>query len=436
MRAKRLFGIAVVGVITAALAACGTSGPAGETSDGGGSATAGDEGGSLNLWYLSDNPTVEGAMARFEADNPGWTVNLTATPNDQYKTKLRVGLGTENGPDVFLNWGGSDLVEYNKSDLILPLDDMIESKNLPDVFSAGVIGQGKVGDTLFALATAVEASMVWYNTSIFDELGLSEPTTWSEFLDIIAKTKDAGYTPIAMANATQWPGSQWWSELVTLSCGPDFWATIATDTPAIALDDPCVVDANQKIVDLVNAGAFNQGFNGLDYDKGESRQLFWSGKAAMNHMGNWTLTSAKDEAPDMLDTMDFFLVPAWDGAKGTSEMMTGGLAPMYSVASTTANPEMAKEVLWYLVNAEAANDIAQLGRVPVYKDTTIPDPLVKKVSDAIGAAPALAPWPDHVLAPEWTTEMLQQTQNLFGLATTPEDAAKAMQAMYEQVSGQ
>lgn len=424
MRAHRFLAAAAAAVTAAALAACGTSGP-------------GDKGGggdkTLNLWYLSDNPTVPDAAKRFEQANPGWKVNLTDTPNDQYKTKLRVGLGTANGPDVFFNWGGSDLVEYKKSNLIVPLDDLMQQKKLADVFSPAVLKQGQVDGTQYALATAVEASMVWYNKDIFAKLHLSVPTTWDQFLDVIAKTKAAGYIPIAMANATQWPGSQWWSELVALSCGPDFWATIGTASPKIRLDDPCVVAANQKIVDLVKAGAFNQGFNGLDYDKGESRQLFWSGKAAMNHMGNWTLTSAKDEAPEMLSKMDFFKVPAWEGAKGTTDMMTGGLAPMYSVAATTKAPDKAKELLYYLVDQNSANDIAKLGRVPVYKGTEITDPLVKKVSDAIASAPALAPWPDHVLEPEWTTEMLQDTQSLFGLNMSPQDAAKKMQAKYEQV---
>jgi raffinose/stachyose/melibiose transport system substrate-binding protein len=424
MKAHRYLTAAIAAALTVALAACGTKGPS--DAGGGGSKT-------LNLWYLSDNPTVPGAAKRFEAANPGWKVNLTDTPNDQYKTKLRVGLGTANGPDVFFNWGGSDLVEYKKSNLIVSLDDLVQQKKFADVFSPAVLKQGQVDGTQYALATAVEASMVWYNKDIFAKLGLSAPTTWEQFLDVIAKTKAAGYTPIATANSSQWPGSQWWSELVALSCGPDFWATIGSGSPKIKLDDPCVVTANQKIVDLVKAGAFNKGFNGLDYDKGESRQLFWSGKAAMNHMGNWTLSSAKDEAPDMLSKMDFFTVPAWAGAKGTSTMMTGGLAPMYSVAGTSKSPDKAKELLNYLVDQNAADDITKLGRVPVYKGTQISDPLVKKVSDAISAAPALAAWPDHVLAPEWTTEMLQDTQSVFGLSLSPQEAATKMQAKYAQL---
>jgi raffinose/stachyose/melibiose transport system substrate-binding protein len=425
MNARRSLAAAASTVLIAALAACGTSGPGD---------TGGGDDKTLSLWYLSDNPTVPDAAKRFEKANPGWKVKLTDTPNDQYKTKLRVGLGTPNGPDVFFNWGGSDLVEYEKSNLIVPLDDLVQEK-LDGVFSPSVLKHGQVDGTQYALATAVEASMVWYNKEIFEELDLEVPTTWDEFLKVIEKTKAAGYIPIAMANATRWPGSQWWSELVALSCGPDFWATISTPSPKIRLDDPCVVEAHQRIVELVRAGAFNEGFNGLDYDKGESRQLFWSGKAAMNHMGNWLLTSAKEEAPEMLSKMDFFTVPAWEGAKGTSDMMTGGLAPMYSVAATTKAPEKAKELLYYLVDQQSAKDIAELGRVPVYKGTEIPDPLVQKVADAINAAPALAPWPDHVLEPEWTTEMLQTTQDLFGLTVSPEEAAKRMQAKYDQLRG-
>ncbi len=423
MKTQRFLAVAAATLMAVALTACGTSGPS----------SGGTDGQTLTLWYLSDNPTVPKAVDRFKKANPGWKVTLTATPNDQYKTKLRVGLGTANGPDVFFNWGGADLIEYKKSNLVVSVDDLVTQKNLKDVFSPAVLTQGQVDGAQYALATAVEASMVWYNTEIFHKLGLSVPKTWDEFLNVIAKTKAAGYTPIAMANSTQWPGSQWWSELVALSCGPDFWATIGTDSPKIKLDDACVVAANQKIVDLVKAGAFNQGFNGLDYDKGESRQLFWSGKAAMNHMGNWTISSARDEAPEMLKKMDFFTLPAWSGAKGTTDMMTGGLAPMYSVAGTTKAPEKAKELLYYLVDQSAADEITKIGRVPVYKGTQIDDPLVKKVSDAISAAPALAAWPDHVLEPEWTTEMLQDTQSVFGQSMSPQAAAKAMETKYEQV---
>lgn len=426
-RPKKL-GIALVAILaTTALAGCVP--------------TAGDSGGgegdgkTLDLWYLSDNPTVPEAVKRFEDANPDIKVNMTDTVNDQYKTKLRVGLGTPNGPDVFLTWGGASLNEAAASDLVVPVDDLVEDKGYKDDFSEAVLAQGAADGKQYALPSAVEASMVWYNTEIFKELGLTAPTTWDEFMSTIAATKAGGYTPIAMANATQWPGSQWWSELVALSCGPDFWATIATPTPKIQFTDPCVIEAHKKIQELTAAGAFNDGFNGLDYDSGESRQLFYSGTAAMNHMGNWTVSSAREEAPEMLEKMDFFTVPAWDGAKGTSDMMTGGVAPMYAISKSTDNVDAAKELLSYLVDEQASAEMAGIGRVPVYAGVGIDDPLVQKVSDAISNAPAIAAWPDQLLAPELSTEMLVQVQSLFGGDATPEGAAEAMQAVFDKLNG-
>jgi raffinose/stachyose/melibiose transport system substrate-binding protein len=435
MRQRRMIGVLASAAIAGGLlAGCVPTAETGEPG-GGGAGGGGDEGATLNLWYLSDNPTVPDAVERFEEANPGVTVNLTDTVNDQYKTKLRVGLGTPNGPDVFFTWGGASLAENAASGLVVPAGDMVAEKGFDEAFSEAILAQGQVDGEQYALPTAVEASMVWYNTEIFDELGLSAPTTWEEFLEVIQATKDAGYTPIAMANATQWPGSQWWSELVALSCGPEFWATIASEDPAIPFDDECVVAAHEKIVELVEAGTFNDGFNGLDYDSGESRQLFWSERAAMNHMGNWTLGSAAEEAPEMLEKMDFFTVPAWDGAEGSSDMMTGGLAPMYAISSTTEHPEMAKELLSYLVDEQAARDIVGLGRVPVYAGVEIDDPLVQRVADAISEASAIAPWPDQLLEPELSTEMLSQVQSLFGGDATPQEAAEAMQAVHERLQG-
>ena len=426
---KKLVIAAVVAIFSAStLSGCV---PTASTGGGGGGGGGGDN--TLDLWYLSGHTTVPDAVERFENANPDIKVNLTATPNDQFKTKVRVGLGTANGPDVFHTWGGATLAENAASHLVVPIDDVLEDNDFATSISPAILELGQVDGVQYGLPLAIEASMVWYNTEIFDELALTPPTSWDEFLSVTAATKAAGYTPIAMANATQWPGAQWWSELVALSCGPDFWATIATDAPKFQFNDACVVAANEKIVELVAAGAFNDGFNGLDYDSGESRQLFWSGTTAMNHMGNWTVSSAAEEAPEMLEKLDFFTVPAWDGAAGTSDMMTGGVSPMFAISSSTSNEGAAKKLIAFLADEQAAADIASSGRVPVYNEVEIDDPLVQKVADTIANASAIAPWAEQLLAPELASEMMVQVQSLFGGDATPQEAADAMQATFEKL---
>ncbi len=433
MPTRKKLGIAAAVAVLSASALAGCV-PTASTGGGGGGGGGGGEN-SLDLWYLAGHTTVPDAAARFEEENPDIKVNLTEIPNDQFKTKIRVALGTANGPDVFHTWGGAPLAENAASDLVVPIDDVVEDNGFADAISPAILELGQVEGVQYALPLAIEASMVWYNTEIFDELGLTPPTTWDEFLSVIEATKEGGYTPIAMANATQWPGAHWWSELVALSCGPDFWSTIGTDAPAFQFNDDCVVAANERIVELVDAGAFNEGLNGLDYDSGESRQLFWSETAAMNHMGNWTVSSAVEEAPEMVEKMDFFTVPAWDGAAGTSDMMTGGISPAFAISSATSNEEAAKKLVAFLVNEDAAADVAASGRVPVYSGVKTEDPLVQKVADSIANAPAIAPWAEQLLAPELATEMMGQVQSLFGGDATPQEAADAIQATSEKLQG-
>lgn len=430
MKASRL--TAAGGLMIAAAVALSGCAPAG-AGEGAGDGAA-EESNEITLWYISDaEEIVAAAVERFEADNPDITVNAVGYANDELKTKVAVGFGTPSGPDVFHTWGGGEFETFVDAGQVANLDEFAAEQGFDTSIGAGALGAGQVDGEQYAIPAIFDASMVWYNTEIFAELGLTTPTTWEEFLDVITAVKDAGLVPIAMANRAQWPGSHWWSEIVALACGPEAVPAIAAGTGDFS--DPCFVEAGERIQELVNAGAFNEGFNGLDYDSGESRQLFWSGQAAMNHMGNWTISAAESEAPEMLEKMDFFTVPAWEGAAGTGDMMTGGVGMMWAAASDNRNLEASTSLIAYLSDAETGQVIADAGRVPAISGPTISNPLTARVAEAIAAAPAISLWPDQFLAPEVSQAMLVQVQALFGLETTPEDAAAVLQQTLESVRG-
>ena len=69
---------------------------------------------------------------------------------------------------------------------------VIKNVMQPDgaVYVAGFTQSGNVGATAFV-----------YNKDIFDEVGVSVPKTWAEFLDIQSKIKAAGYTPFLQPTA-------------------------------------------------------------------------------------------------------------------------------------------------------------------------------------------------------------------------------------------
>jgi len=419
--------VALAGVLMTACSPGGDS-TATSTKDAGGDTSAPK---AVSIWYLADAVGVEEAIKRFKVNNPDVQVDAQKYAADQYKTKLQVALGTKNGPDVFHTWGGGDFKTYVKAGQVADLGSLDGLAGASDGISAAALKTGRFDGAQYALPVTVEASMIWYRTDIFTKLGLTPPKTWPDFLRVIAKTKDSGLVPIAMANKPRWPGTHWWSELVAQTCGPDFVQQVTEG--AASFDDPCVVKAHGHIQELVDAGAFNEGFNGLDYDPGESRQLFWSGKAAMNHMGNWTISSAREEAPAVLKTMAMFTLPAVPGAKVSNAAMTGG-TNLFAVSKAAKNTKAAAGLLTELTNQKHAEALAAGGRIPVREGVKVQDPLLQQVADAMTEAPALTPWPDQFLAPAVAEVLLAQTQALFGKQTTPEAAAKALSAAQAKLS--
>jgi raffinose/stachyose/melibiose transport system substrate-binding protein len=425
-RVKSIAAVAVAVALVVVVAGCS---PSASTSDTGeyGSDT-------VSLWYISDaEPIVAPAIARFEAENPGVTVDATAYANDDLNTKLTVALGTKAAPDVFVQRGGSFLDAQVKAGQLASLDSVVADGGLADSIGKGSLATGQIDGSQWAVPVLSDSSMVWYNTEIFAQKNVSVPTTWEEFIQVIKTLKADGVTPIAMANKTQWPGLHWWSEIVTLACGPDVLAGIGASDTKYDFTDPCFVEAGKRIQELVEAGAFNEGFNGLDYDTGESRQLFWSGTAAMNHMGNWTVAAALAEAPDMVSKMDFFTVPAWSGAKGSTDMMTGGIGMAWSVTQKSGDSANALALVSYLSDAKTGQVAADNGRIPVIAGVSLADPLLGKVAEAINKASAFQQWPDVVLDPTLATAVYDQSQALFGLETDPQSAADALQAALDEV---
>ena len=55
---------------------------------------------------------------------------------------------------------------------------------------------------------------IFYNKTIFAELGLEVPETIDELEDVCAKLKENGITPFSLANASKWTGSMYYMYLV------------------------------------------------------------------------------------------------------------------------------------------------------------------------------------------------------------------------------
>ncbi len=175
------------------------------------------------------------------------------------------------------------------------------------------------------------------------------------------------------------------------------------------------------IQDLVNRGGFVEGFNGLDIDTGQSRQLLYAGKAAMELMGSWNLSTMRAENPEWVEAnLDFFPFPAVEGGEGDPSNVVGTIGDnFYSISSVCPYPEEAFKMIQYLIDDASVAERGPAGRIPPVVGFSTEDPKQQALIDLIGNASSVQLWYDQYLPPELGEVHKDTMQALFGLEPRP-----------------
>jgi raffinose/stachyose/melibiose transport system substrate-binding protein len=387
----------------------------------------------ITLWHIqvtgSGPALIEQAVERFMADHPDVNVENVPLQNDPFKTKLKVAMGAGDAPCVFPSWGGGPLYEYVQAGQIVDLTEWMNQDNYKDRFVDASLSVVTFDDKIWGVPVENTAvAVVFYNKQIFEENGLTPPQTYEELLDVVATLKEAGIAPFALANKTKWPCSMYYMYLVDRLGGPDVFRAAATRTGG-SFEDPVFIQAGEVLQELVNEGAFVEGFNGLDYDTGQSRTLMYSGKAAMEIMGTWNVSTIKSENPEFYEnSLGFFSFPAIADGEGDPNNVVGTVGDnFYSISTTCEHPEEAFQLIQYLIDDESVSQRGTEGRVPPVKGFTTDDPVLQEIITMVEKAPSVQLWYDQYLPPELGEVHKDTSQALFGLTMTPEEAAKTME---------
>ena len=383
------------------------------------------------IWHIQTMAPelIQNAVDRFMAKNTDVEVEVVPVQDDALKTKLKVAMGAGNTPDIFPHWTGGPMVEYIKSGQIMDLTEMMNKDNYKDYFLDAGISQATYNDRIWAVPVeGVAIGVIFYNKQIFKDLNIAIPKTYDELIKIIKLIRSKGIAPFALANKTKWTGSIHYMYLVDRLGGPEVFSN-AANREGGSFEDEVFIKAGVMLQDLVKIGAFNEGFNGLDYDTGQSRTLIYSGDAAMELMGNWDLTSYSSENPEFFkNNLDFFLYPAIEGGKGNPKDVVGTIGDnFYSISSTCKYPEEAFRLIQFLIDEESVKERAAAHRIPPIKGFTPEAPTEQKIMSMLEDASSVQLWYDQYLPPELGEVHLDTCQALLGLVMTPEEAAKTLE---------
>jgi raffinose/stachyose/melibiose transport system substrate-binding protein len=313
---------------------------------------------SIDIWHIQSTGNgpklIQDAVDRFTAANPNVKVENVPLQNDPYKTKIKVAMGAGNPPCIFPTWGGGPLYQYVQAGQVVDLTELMNKDNYKDRFVEASFSSVTFDNKIYGVPVENTAiAIVFYNKAIFKEHGLEPPKTSDELLNVIDTLTKAGVAPFALANKTKWPGSMHYMYLVDRLGGPEVFAKAATRSGG-SFEDPAFVKAGEMLQDLVNRGAFAEGYNGLDYDTGQSRTLMYSGKAAMELMGTWNIPTTKAENAEFYqDSLGFFPYPAIADGKGDPSNVVGTVGDnFYSISTACKNPDEAFKLIQYLIDDE------------------------------------------------------------------------------------
>jgi raffinose/stachyose/melibiose transport system substrate-binding protein len=420
--------IGAAATVSLALAACGSATGSGNAS----SSSTKASGTTVTMWLVTTGPSpantaLSNLAAAFDKSHPGDHINISFVENQSYKTKIQLAMGAGNPPTMFWTWGGGILEQYIKAGDVQSLGNPTWASS----FLPSSLGAVTFNGQLYGVPVeGTQPVYFFYNKQIFAKYHLTFPTTFTGLLSAVRTLKSHGIAPISLANGDQWPGLMYLEYLTDRIGGPAVAQALQSNTPS-GWSNPAVTKALTDIQQLAKAGAFQTGYDSLKFSGGGSDALVYSGKAAMQLMGDWDISSVlgSDKSFVTGGNLGMGSFPSVDGGTGNPADLAGNTASYVGIAShaTAVQKAVAQAFLQdALPSTSYARAEVGAGEVPVTKgasglfagqsiaafDTNIYDSVLK--------APSFQYSWDQAMTPKVATVMLTNLAQVFELTETPQ----------------
>ena len=369
----------------------------------------------ITLWDIStEDPSktiCEDAVARFTADYPNIKVNEVHQQNDNYKQQLVVAMSSKQAPEMYIHWGGGPMAEYYKSGFVNDLTDMFNTYDHPDFIDAAVAQSSFDGKVLAIPFGGLSGCDIFYNKTIFEEVGIEVPQTIDELEAACDKLLQAGYVPFSLANGSKWTGSMYYMYLVARHSGNDEFNAAYAQENGGSFTSEAFIWAGEKIQDWVEKGYFNEGFNSLVTDNGEDRALLYDNTCAMMLHGSWQERSIMADSQEWADAnLGVFRFPedAEAKEKGVPQNVEIGTAIgngfSFNCWKEDGSVDQEKLDACYVLATQYFNDdtynndqMTKAQTIPSIKgyEDKIDDPLMKTIADVFFNASNVQLWYDQ-----------------------------------------
>ncbi|MGH3703423.1 MAG: ABC transporter substrate-binding protein [Agromyces sp.] len=382
------------------------------------------------------NEQMEQLNAAFMEKYPNVTIDRNSQSFDDLATTLRLALTDADAPDVVqANNGRNTMGQFVAAEQLRPLDDYAEAYGWGDRFSSSVLQYSTYSDdakvfgdgSLYGLPQVGEVVGIFYSKSKLEGLGLEVPTDWSEFDAALKAAKAAGETPMQLGNIEKWPALHVFGPLQGDYVDAEVITDLGLGNAGQSWTTPENVEAASALQGWVDAGYFNDGVNGTDYDA--AWQALAGGDGVFLIGGSWL---AADLGDAMGDDVGFFIPNTGDGTPAT----TGGTGLPFTITSAADNTDVAAAYLDFITSDEAMDVLAETGNLPVNRTAELaPDSgVLADVFTVFGNVTgdgSLLPYLDYA-TPTFGDTMGQALQDLLAGQSTPEQFTETLEADYSE----
>ena len=305
----------------------------------------------LSTWRPEDAKQFQDLLVNFQeyATAHGKNIIIENRPvvSVNYDSILDIQLSRGEGPDLFFVRPFS--VDGSIAKYLTRLNEKVDLEKNYD--ETKIVPWKSKSGTYYAVPYVGVVQGVYYNQEMFRLYGLSVPTTWNEFMELleIVHAKNPNLVPIANAlNATE-DSEMFMSMAANFLGGPDGRADLMrTDGSSVCYNSLRVVELFRAVEDLkpylpADAATINSQ---------NSKELFFQEHAVMLFGGSWDLQTVSENADF---SWDVFPVPSPTAQTYVIFQPDVGIG----INRDTKHPEEAQMFLEWLTSEEAINLTAE-----------------------------------------------------------------------------
>lgn len=237
-----------------------------------------------------------------------WVLEVETTADrPSYLQKLKTLIAGNNMPDIIDIDADPYCQTLVDAGLLVDVKDYLKKENLYDNYHEIALRYQEFTDgTMYTLPLEYHIEMIWYNTAIFKDFGLSAPTTMDEWLEICRILDANGITAISVDGVDRWPVLRYMA-MVPFRYTANEYIINLRDGKA-SMGDPM----GRKAIEFVQeiGKYFNKGFAATDYATAQG--MFLDGKSAMYYIGDWEQNAMLNKYN--AGEVDYFLLPTMPNA--------------------------------------------------------------------------------------------------------------------------